>query len=90
MKTIWHKIPSELGHALWQVLRAELGAREERTIGVHETFSDPTGQYGRPTMMTVVGAASPILRLETRWTKEDRSDAVTEHWLPEFIEEDST
>jgi hypothetical protein len=87
MKTTWKQIPADLGHALWQAYRADMLKNEGRIIGVHESFSDPRGAYGEPCMMTVVGAGSPLLRLETTWTAADRSDAKTVHYLPEFADD---
>ena len=88
MKTTWKPIPANLGDALWQAYRADMLKNEGRTIGVHESFSDPHGTYGDPCVMTVVGAGSPLLRLETSWTTEDRSDAKTTHYLPTFSEDE--
>jgi len=88
MKTTWKQIPSDLGDALWQAYRADMLKNGGRVIGVHESFSDPRGAYGRPSMMTVVGAGSPLLRLETNWTAEDRSDAKTVHYLPTFADDE--
>lgn len=89
----WVEIPEELGAALWSVYRKEM--RPEGVVGVHETFSDPEGGWGRPTMMTVVGHddGAPLLRLETTWDNEPvfedgrvayckRKNEETRYWLP--------
>jgi hypothetical protein len=88
MKTTWKRIPPDIGHALWQAYRADMLKKEGGIIGVHESFSDPDGAHGDPSMMTVVGAGSPLLRLETTWTAEDRSDAKTTHYLPTFADDE--
>lgn len=86
----WIEIDTPLGAALWSVLRADMALDEQRAIGVHETFSDPDGGHGRPTMLTVVGhrEGAPLLRLETTWEGDNnhRKNEATRYWLPRTVE----
>jgi hypothetical protein len=77
----WTEIQRDLGAQLWAVFRQHMHTMG--TIGVHMSSSDPDGEYGDPTMMTVVGPknGAAVLRLETKWTKPDRSDQITRYWL---------
>ena len=84
----WHEIPEPLGRALWAVLRDDMGRREGRTIGVHESFSAPRGDHGIPTMLTVVGHfGGPVMKLETTWDHGRPEDRATRFWLPIYPEE---
>lgn len=93
----WIEISKELGAALWSAYRKEL--KPGGAIGIHETFSDPRGEYGRSTMMTVIGTGVPLLRLETRWDENLREtewgiipyriDEETRYWLPGTPRDDS-
>lgn len=79
----WIEIPFELGAQLWILFRFHMGGGTN-AIHVHETFSDPNGEHGDPTMMTVIGprGGASVMRIESTWTKPDRSDQTTRYWLP--------
>jgi hypothetical protein len=82
----WVEIPKELGAPLWEVFRAHM-CEGTNAIHVHETFSDPSGEHGRPAMMTVIGPSggASVMRLETTWSRDAepyRADATTRYWLP--------
>lgn len=93
--TRWIEVSKELGAELWSVYRKAM--TPGGFIHVHETFSDPDGEYGRPTMMTVVGVrgGASLLRIETMWDNEPvfardtglvaycwRRNEETRFWLP--------
>ena len=86
MTALWIEIDASLGAPLWSAFRGHM-ARGSECICVHEAASDPHGQWGRPSMMTVVGhrGGASLLRLEPTWDAgEDyrRENEVTRYWLP--------